>query len=206
MARPKATPEQRRGQRDRIRRAAADVYRRDGLSGITVRAVSAAAGVSAGTLYSYFGSIEELMQSLWTEPVAEVNRRLEQTVDGIADPLERIRALLEAYVRFAGDQPEVFRGAVLFVRPATAPAPTTQPPDDLPFHRLLREAVEDGQATDVVRQGDAATIAQVLWAGVHGAVALPINIDRFSLEAPAVLARGMIDALLTSLTPVTADA
>ena len=199
MARPKASPEQREQQRERLRRAAAEVYQEHGLAGITARAVCLRAGVSTGTLYSYFASLEELMQSLWIEPVARLNQQVELALADVADPLEQIRFLLEAYAGFAADSPDVFRGAVLFVRPSSIPAPDPQPPDELPFHRLLRSAVVDGQAAGLIRSGDPTVIAQTLWAGIHGAVGLPVNIDRYAIEPQHVLATAMIDTLFASI-------
>lgn len=207
MARPPASPEQRRRQRDRIRRAAAEVYQELGIGGVTARAVSARSGVSTGTLYSYFANLEDLMQSLWVGRVASANRRLESIVADEADPLRRIRALLVAYADFARDEPEVFRGVLLYVRPSSSPAPTADPPTELPFYRLLRDAVADGQDAGAVRAGDPDELAVVLWAGVHGALALPVNMSRFTIPSPPELAPVMIDTLLASVVgPVSTNA
>lgn len=200
MARPRASAEQRRVQRERIQHAAAEIYRENGLGATSVRAVCVRAGVSTGTLYSHFTGLEELLQSLWLEPVARLNEGLERDLADVADPVERIRLLLEAYARFAIESPEVFRGAVLFVRPPTIPTPIPDPADDLPFHRLLRTAVHDGQNAGALRAGDPTIVGQVLWAGIHGAVALPVNIDRFAVESQQVLAQAMIEMLLDSIT------
>lgn len=199
MARPKASVEQRQQQRERIRNAASQIYQQRGLAAVSVRAISEAAGVSTGTLYSYFANLEELMQSLWIEPVAELNRQLEATISADDDPLDRIEALLDAYRRFAEDQPDVFRGAILFVRPRSLEAPGIEPADGLPFFRLLRAAVTDGQASGQVRPGDSELMAQTLWAGIHGALALPVNIDRFDIKPQVVLAPAMIEMLLASI-------
>lgn len=199
MARPRATAEQRQHQRARIRRAAADIYRDGGLPGITARAVSERAGVSTGTLYSYFANLEELMQSLWGEPVAAMNQELENLVMEHSDPVARIRALLEAYVQFALDQPEVFRSAVLFVRPASSPKPDVAPAEELPFYRLLVGAVAEAQSVDRIGPGGSSSVAQVLWAGIHGALALPINIDRFAVQPQTELAPNMIESLMASI-------
>ena len=67
MARPAASPEQRDRQRGRIRRAAAEVYAENGLLGVTARAVAQRAGVSTGTIYSYFDGLQGLMRSIESE-------------------------------------------------------------------------------------------------------------------------------------------
>ena len=47
-------------------------------------------------------------------------------------------------------------------------------------------------------------MAQLLWSGVHGALALPINIDTYDLAAGPAMATEMIDALVRSITTATA--
>ena len=68
MARPTHTPEQKAAIRQQIRSAASALYAQDGLK-VTARRVAEEAGVSVGTIYSYFGSLSDLMQSLWREPL-----------------------------------------------------------------------------------------------------------------------------------------
>ena len=201
MPRRPATPDERAAQRSRIRRAAAEVHDEKGLLGVTVRAVSQRAGVSSGTIYTYFSSLEEILQSLWIDPVARASRRLESIAAKHADPIEGIRALLTAYVDFALDEPEVFRGALLFVRPDSMATPTPDPVEDLTFYRLLRAAIEHGQAAGAVRLGSSDRIAHLAWASIHGALALPINIHRFDVEPQEELAAAMVDHVLESLRP-----
>ena len=69
MARPTLTKEQRAEIRSRIRKAATELYPESGLSDISARGIAKRAGVSVGTIYSYFDNLPELMQSLWIEPV-----------------------------------------------------------------------------------------------------------------------------------------
>lgn len=199
MPRPPASPEQRNEQRNRIRRAAADLYAEQGPRGVTVRAVAKGAGVSTGTLYSYFDNLQAIMRSLWTGPVAEVGRKLEAVAQNHPDPEERVRALLHGYADFARDEPEIHRGAMMFVRPGSVAAPERQPAEELPFYRLVREAIDDGQADGSFRAGDPAVHAQTLWAGVHGALALPVHMDAYEIQPAAALVASMIDALVGSL-------
>ena len=41
----------------------------------------------------------------------------------------------------------------------------------------------------------------MLWAGVHGALALPVNVERWAVADAEVLVAEMIEALLRSLSP-----
>lgn len=199
MARPAATDEQRDRQRARIRKAAADVYAKEGVLGVSVRAIAARAGVSTGTLYSYFANLQELMQSLWMEPVAEANRQLEAASRTHPDPIERIQALLTTYAEFARANPEVYRGAFLWLRPEPLARSEVLPLEDLPLYRLLCDALREGQRQGRVRRGEVGEMAQLLWAGLHGAFALPANIDRYEISPAETLAPAMIRALVRSI-------
>lgn len=201
MARPVASPEERERQRRRIRRAAAEIYGEDGLLGVTVRAIAKRAGVSTGTIYVYYASLAELMRSLWGEPVARANRELEAIARSHRDPVRRVEALLEAYADFAFANPEVYRGALMFVRPESLPAPEVEPLSRLTFHHLLRTALHEGQASDLICPGDVDDLAQLLWSGVHGTLALPISVDTYALERAEKLVPLMIRNLMEWIEP-----
>ncbi len=156
MGRPAATETQRLEQRNRIRHAAAEVYREGGIPALSVRAIAKRAGVSTGLIYSYFADLSELLRSLWMKPVDEFGRQVETIVAAHPDPLARVEALLTAYVGWAHAHPDVYRGALLFVRPPTSPSPERQPVDELPLHRALCTAIASGQAMGSIRPGDAA--------------------------------------------------
>ena len=76
MPRPALTEEQRRESRRRIREAASALYATSGLGDISARAIAKEAGVSVGTIYSHFGSLAELMQSLWRQPARKLVQQL----------------------------------------------------------------------------------------------------------------------------------
>ncbi|MDJ0788155.1 MAG: TetR/AcrR family transcriptional regulator [Myxococcota bacterium] len=199
MARPAASPEQKDLQRARIRRAAAEVYAEKGIAGVSARAIAVRAGISTGTIYSYFANLQELMRSLWLEPVARANERLEAAARAHADPVERIRALLAGYFEFAQANPDVYRGAFLWVRPDSACPAEVEPLAELPFHRLLCEALTEGQAAGSIREGDVDELAQLLWAGVHGAISLPVHFDIYTVESADRLAPAMVSLIVRSI-------
>lgn len=199
MPRPALTSEQRRETRRKIRRVAAELYAQDGFNRLSVRAIAQGAGVSVGTIYSYFRNLTELMQSLWKEPVTGLLEQLEQIESDTVDPRTRLAAMLKAYVDFSKQQHAVYRGAFLFVRPAShdKPAPVSTGEDRL--FSFFRQAVVDGQKAGQFRQGNASTITQSLWSSVHGAIALPINVDRLALDDSGQVVEQVLGAMLSWL-------
>ena len=196
MARPKATPEQRAAVRRSIQGAAAEIYREEGIASISARAVAVKAGVSVGTIYSYFGDLTGLMQSLWTGRVGEQDKVFHRLAAEHGNPIQRIEALLKAYLQFGIDQPDLYRGTLMFVRPAALGTPDKQDLSEFAFPTLLIEAIEQGQASGQIVDEDPGELAQILWSGVHGALALPVNLDRLALKPATELTVHVVPALM----------
>jgi AcrR family transcriptional regulator len=62
--------------RKAILRAARAVFAREGIGGLTIRAVAAEAGYAAGAVYSYFASKDEIAAQLIAEDLASLAKRL----------------------------------------------------------------------------------------------------------------------------------
>lgn len=167
---------------------------------MSVRAVAKRAGVSTGLLYSYFANLSELNRSLWMGPIAELGRSLAEAERDTPDPVDRIRRLLETYVAFTTTHIDTHRWLLLWVRPPNSTTDRNDDPDELMLFASLRRAIEDGQADGSVRTGDPRVMAQILWSGVHGALALPINIDTYDLANGPDIAGEMITTLVRSIT------
>ncbi len=199
MPRPVITPEQRRETRERIRSAAATLVRRGNLEKITIRAVAKQAGVSVGTIYKYFEDISDLGRSLWQEPVNQLRAQMSDIVNSTDDPAARIHNLLRAYAEFAREKHRVFRGAFLYVRPDSRPIPDQTALEEEPYFQFLTAAITEGQETDAIIDGDPKMLAQLLWAALHGALALPINIERIAFDPPEQIADAMITSIMTMI-------
>lgn len=196
MARPKATPEQREQVRRSIQSAASELYRAGGIGAISARAVAAKAGVSVGTIYSYFGDLTGLGRSLWTGRVAEQDDKFRALAAQHADPLERLRALLEAYLAFGIEQSDLYRNVLLFVRPGDLAKPDKEALTGFAFPTLLLAAIKEGQARGQMIDGDADDLMQVMWSAVHGALALPVNMERLDLKPAERLVAATVDGVM----------
>lgn len=196
MPRPALTDAQRRETRRKIRAAAAALHAESGLVDLSARAVAQRAGVSVGTLYSYFGSLSELMQSLWRQPARRLVDELEQICENEPVPIRRLRSLLEAYAGFSEEQRSVFRSAFLFVRPESQDPPAQVSLDEDRFFGLFRQAIIDGQTAGSIRHGEPDRLTQTVLSAVHGAIALPINLHRLALDSSPAIHESMIEVML----------
>lgn len=196
MPRPALTEEQRRETRRRIREAAARLYAEDGMRNISARQIAQSAGVSVGTIYSYFNNLTELMHSLWKRPVSNLIRDFELALSELDNPIDRVRSFMETYTNFAITHRNLYRGAFMYVRPESHDKPDPVALDDDRFFSLLCNSVRDAQDQGLIRNGEPQALAQILWAGLHGAIALPMNLDRLALDPPEDAAKRMIETLL----------
>lgn len=200
MPRPALTDEQRKQTRHSIRSAAARLYAQDGLAQISARAIAREAGVSVGTLYTHFDNLTTLMQSLWKQPVKRLLGEMESRLANVDDPIERLRAILDTYITFANEQRAVYRGAFMYVRPQALDQPSPVALEDDQFFGMLIDSISEAQLRGQARNGDPAALAQLIWSGVHGAIALPLNVDRLALAPPEESTGPMIEALLEWLS------
>ncbi|MEM8499839.1 MAG: TetR/AcrR family transcriptional regulator [Pseudomonadota bacterium] len=199
MPRPALTEEQRKRTRGNIREAAIRLRAKQGSHQISVRDIAAEAGISVGTFYIYYENLDDLAQALWQEPVKDLRLKIESIASETENPLKRIRKVLECYARFEVEQHRVFKGAFLFVRPDTMCKPVPEQLKTEVFYRLLREAIVEGQQIGEIRDGDPGEFAQILWASIHGALAIPINLDRYRFYPSQKMAKKTIRFLLSSL-------
>ena len=199
MPRTPATKEQKEAIRSKIRQAAAELYRETGLSNITARAIAVRAEVSVGTIYAHFGSLSELMQSLWQEPVERFETRLRKTAASVESPLERVTILCKEYLGFARRNPELYRSSFLFVRPRDMEVSNKMKLEERAFSELMMNTIEEGQASGVFRQEDPRVATQLIWAAIHGVIALPINLDRIQWDNEKRLEEEMIELVLRSI-------
>lgn len=199
MPRREATPEEKALARREIRKAAAAVYNREGQAGLSVRSIAKEAGVSVGTIYTYFGSVQGLLESLWSRPVTQMSEKLERLAAETVDPIERTRRLLQAYLQFAQDNANIYRGVFLYVRPLGKPSPIKDPAEDAVFPSLLTRAIEEGQAQGLMKDGDSTDYAMMLWGSLHGCLALPNNFGRLEFDNPQSITNNLVDFLMSSI-------
>src|SRR5436190_13544650 len=88
--------------RELILRAATDVFADRGFFNAQVADVARAAGIAAGTVYLYFRSKDDLLVSIFERTMRDALADGRAAVDGIADPIERLRPLAPLHLERHG--------------------------------------------------------------------------------------------------------
>ncbi len=96
---------------DLLLAAALRVYAESGQQGFTVNAVTAASGVSLGSLYHHFGSFDGLAAALYTRCMGRLFGDLTVAVTRARTARTGVKALVGAYLKFTKEN----RDAALFL-------------------------------------------------------------------------------------------
>lgn len=144
--------------------AAWEEIARDGVRGLTLRAVARRVGVTHAAPYHHFADRDALLDQLALEAFEELDRRMSEAEACARCPLERLVALGRAYVDFACEMPE--RLEVMFRREASFSAESLAV-RARPFEHLV-EAMVSAQDRGLVPAEDPIELALDAWASVHG--------------------------------------
>ena len=165
------TFEQLRDIRERIRAIAEAQMAERGVAAVSLRSIAAAMGWTAASLYRYFGSKAELLAATRAAAYDRFADRIEAAHTSSDDLWERSRAIGDAYVAFAADEPAAYK----LIFPYDQHDPTEDSEDlararkrsTLTLTSYVREMVAAG-----LIEGDPDLLAHVYWAALHGLVVL----------------------------------
>ncbi len=195
------SPKARKRQRSRanILAAARELVLEKGPDVVSLREVAARAGFSPAGLYEYFGSKDELVESLTAEVSGRLRARLAAVPASLAPPRRLVR-LGEAYLAFARENPSDYLLLFSHLRSGRR-APGEALPEDSPF-AVVRSAVQAGLASGQIAPGGSADdIAYGLWALVHGAAMLQLtHLKGFEADFEAA-DRSALEAFVAGLGP-----
>ena len=182
--------------------AAEAVLAREGLAGVTVRAVAAEAGVAPMGVYNRFGSKDGLIEAL---VMRSFDLLREAVVEhGETDPLQRLRNSGQRYREFALSHPQHYN--VIFIN---NPGAHDGESSEVEEHaRAAFEALVDhvvyGIEAGALKPGDPVDLAQQIWSTVHGAVSLELG-QMVLTEDPAETYEHLLDLLTAGLTYSASD-
>lgn len=91
--------------RTRLQEAARRVFGRKGMA-VSINDVVEAAGISRPSFYNYYTTIEQLLESVTEDMVAELNAQIDASVRGVDDPAARIAIGIRQYCKWAHDDPD----------------------------------------------------------------------------------------------------
>lgn len=169
---------QREGTRDKILQAARDLFLERSYEGVTMRAIADAIEYTPTAIYHHFENKQSLLGELCRSDFADLGRHFVRAA-AVADPIERIRAVGEAYLEFAERYPNHYRFMFMTSVPVEHSEEYLAENRDDPekdayafFRRSCQDAIDTGRLRPDI--DDADELAQMLWAALHGLISLHV--------------------------------
>ena len=160
--------------RGRILDAARELFVSEGVESVTMRRIADRIEYSPTAIYFHFRDKDALLAELCDCDFRAFSQNF-AAIARIPDPVERLRAAGRAYVDFGLKNPSHYR--LMFMTPKTAQSQTIEkgnPEEDA--YAFLKTILSDIQTQGRLREelGNVDVAAQVVWAAIHGIVALEI--------------------------------
>jgi AcrR family transcriptional regulator len=194
---PKGDGHLRRGE---ILAAAERIFIAEGYSGATIRKIADAVGVSSTALYMHFRDKDQILMEISNDAIERLLELNTEIAAQPIDPVSRVRVMLEAYMKFALDNPNTYQ--LVFCSTgehvSAEKAADVMALGDRCFEKFS-EPVHQIAAQGRLRSGSAVEAAEVLWSGCHGLVSLLITKPSRNWSDADHLMKVMLDGLLYGL-------
>lgn len=170
------------GRRAELLTAARAVLAREGVAGLTMEAVAAAADVSKPAVFYYFRSKEELVGALAVEQLEAEVAVLEAAVAGAASGVAALAALARAKVDFYAQDLDSFRVAYLWPQ-LIGLQPELLRERVYPLSQRVNDALEarlreDARAGRLAPGFEPRRLANLAWTTAHGLLSLVAGLER----------------------------
>jgi AcrR family transcriptional regulator len=162
--------------RAKILDAARELFIAQGVEAVTMRKVADKIGYTATTLYNHFEDKDALLRALCDADFGALQESFRE-IGEIADPIDRLRRLGEAYIGFAIRYPSHYR--LMFMTPRVprdvdCPHEIERGNPDEDAYAFVRATAAEALEAGLFREDyqDPDLLSQVFWSGVHGVAAL----------------------------------
>jgi TetR/AcrR family fatty acid metabolism transcriptional regulator len=138
--------------RERILRAATDVFARNGYFNAKVSEIAKAAGVADGTIYLYFDGKEDLLVTIFREHTRGYLQSLEREMATINRAEERLRVAIRHHLETLGRDRALAIVAQVELRHSLKFMSLLSQQEVADYLNMLRKVVEHGQADGTFRR------------------------------------------------------
>jgi AcrR family transcriptional regulator len=187
------------------------MFVRQGYEATTMRAIAREVEYTPTALYHHFENKDALLTEISTLDFRALAAAF-LSIGRVADPLERLSRIGEAYVEFAVSHPMQYQLMFMTRRPPEladkSGVARGDPGEDA--YAFLRQTCAEAIATGRLRPevNDPDALAQMLWGAQHGIVSLRIAKEHdhwIPWRDVRATARAAGDAMVRGLLPATAD-
>ncbi|RME20929.1 MAG: TetR/AcrR family transcriptional regulator [Deltaproteobacteria bacterium] len=187
--------------RDRIIDAAVEVFAEKGFRAARISDIASRAGVADGTIYLYFKNKEDLLLVIFEEKMELLLEELQAALDGIDDPIDRIRAYAGHHFRSIVNHPALAQVLQVELRQSHRFLREYRPEKLWEYLGVFADLVRQGQARGQIRQDVDPFLAQWAFFGALDEISIQwvlarrrerFNLDQAAEQVVGIFLRGMV--------------
>ena len=199
------TKERQQRARDRVHEsiltAARELFVSDGYRNVSMRKIADRIEYSPAAIYSYFPSKDDIFFALAEEGFRKLAEHLLEAIEGVADPLNRLRRGLLGFYEFSKIHPEYFE--LMFVDRSVPQL--SQDFQRFEFFQTTTARAEADIRACIERKQfsgglDPAAALHVLWVGMLGVAAIGLAQRLAPGEDPDALAHDLLESMLAGFS------
>ena len=155
--------------RQEILDAARDMFVREGFENVSMRKIAEKIEYSPTTIYLYFKDKADLLDCICEETFARLVRKQNAIDQAVADPIERLKKGLRAYIEFGLKYPNHYKVALMMTEDFEERMQCERSREmGKKAYVHLRNELGRLAELNLIRVTDLDASAQVLWANIHG--------------------------------------
>lgn len=136
--------------------------RKDGLAGLGVRKLAAAAGVTPGAIYRHFKNSEVIKAEVSKAARETLAKKMLAELGDLTESKQRFQSLMHSYLNFA------FTEKNLFAISSASCSETPRAPDEYSVWQIVIAAIDDLAQNGRLKTGTVESNANFVWASAQG--------------------------------------
>jgi AcrR family transcriptional regulator len=185
--------------RAEILEAAERIFVAEGYEGATIRKIADEVGVSSTALYMHFPDKGCILLEISERTITQLLERNAQIAAKPMDAADRVKLMLDAYMRWGLEHPNAYLLVFSTVAPVSDVLSESLSEISARCYEIFSGVVREIADAGRLRTGTADSAAQVLWAACHGVVALLVTRPGFEWAPKDELLQVTLDGLMHGL-------
>lgn len=161
--------------RQRLLDSARKILLEEGQRNFSLRKIARETGVSATSIYLHFESKDHLIHALMEESIERLNNKLEESIEGKTDPLEKLNILARVYVEFALENTKEYQIIYAVSSDQMSRYPKEKFRKARRGYEIVTEVLEEGVRKNLLDEDYPRIAAYTFWAQLHGVMSVVIT-------------------------------
>lgn len=161
--------------RQRLLESARKILLEEGQRNFSLRKIARESGVSATSIYLHFDSKDHLIHVLMEESIDRLNDKLEDSIKGSTDPIEKLNILARVYVRFALENTEEYQIIYMISSDQMSRYPKEKFRKARRGYEMVTEVLEEGVRKNLLDEDHPRVAAYTFWAQLHGVMSVVLS-------------------------------